>query len=250
MSLGTWLVGVDDTDMPGTRGTGFLSRMLAEHLVSMGGVSRGITRHQLLVHPEIRYTSHNSANCLELGSEEAGEALFAAACEFVSAHAHEGSDPGVCVAGRGQVAEEVRRFGARAQSEVLAAQAAMGLAERHALLLAGLAGTRGGVIGALAAVGLRAGGNDGRFIALGGIRELDGAVAVRQILDAGVSAVRPTDGGPLGPGDRVQTFGWLRPRLLGGLPVVLVERSSDDGVDWVVRDRRVGHSKGGPRPED
>jgi 2-polyprenyl-6-methoxyphenol hydroxylase-like FAD-dependent oxidoreductase len=41
------------------------------------------------------------------------------------------------------------------------------LAAAHGIHLEGLGGTNGGVIGALAAVGLAAGGNDGRVVVLG-----------------------------------------------------------------------------------
>ena len=47
-------------------GTGRLSRMLAEELTKKGLVSNtSVTRHQLLVHPDIPYTSHNSSACIE-----------------------------------------------------------------------------------------------------------------------------------------------------------------------------------------
>ncbi|MBM4041762.1 MAG: ABC transporter substrate-binding protein [Planctomycetes bacterium] len=240
-----WLIGIDDTDMPDTRGTGHLARALAEGLAAQGFVSAGITRHQLLVHPEIRYTSHNSANCLEVAaSEDHGAALFAWACDFVGAQAAHGADPGVCVARKALVGEGARGFGLRAQAEVLAIVGARRVAASEGHLLAGLAGTEAGVIGALAAVGLRAGGEDGRFIGLGAIRELPARARVRDILDAGVAALEAPGGAEPQPGDWVETFGWVRPRLRGGRPVLLVQRSDQDGVDWVVCDRRAGPDKG------
>ena len=52
----------------------------------------------------------------------------------------------------------------------------MTLADRHGAHLEGVTGERIGVIGALAAVGLRRGGHDGRFIWLEGVRELQGSL--------------------------------------------------------------------------
>jgi hypothetical protein len=108
--------------------------------------------------------------------------------------------------------------------------------------LAGLGGTSEGVIGALAAVGLRAEGNDGRFVDLGGIRDLPDRVRVRDVLRAGVDAVACGDDEEAAPEDWVHTFGWARPRLVEGRAVLFLERSEADDTDWVVRDRR---SRGG-----
>ena len=61
------LIGIDDTDNPDSRGTGFRARQLGEWLRKEGLAQvRGITRHQLYVHPSIPYTSHNSSACLDV----------------------------------------------------------------------------------------------------------------------------------------------------------------------------------------
>ena len=70
----------------------------------------------------------------------------------------EGSDPGLCLTER--VPPAVIEFGRRCQRDVVAQREARDLAARHAICLEGLGGTEDGVIGALAAVGLVAGGND------------------------------------------------------------------------------------------
>ena len=234
-----WLIGVDDTDVLGSRGTGRLARMVAAELESRGLQSCGVTRHQLLVHPAIPYTSHNSANCVAvMGDVGDADAAFESLCRFVAADCPEGSDPGVCLVRSDRVAPAVMAFGRKAQREVLRREDAEETAAREHCLLAGLAGTRGGVIGALAAVGLRAEGEDGRFLDLGRIRDLTGAVRVQELLDAGVASVRGRDGATPDPGDLVETLDWVRPRLLGGRPVLLIERSADHGADWVVADRR------------
>jgi len=233
-----WLIGLDDTDVPDSRGTGRLARMLADELARRGCADHGVTRHQLLVHPAVPYTSHNSAACIAVDADGADMAdTFARACEFVAARSPSGSDPGVCLAAAEAVGGPAVAFGRRAQRRLVARGEAEELAAGESCLLAGLGGTRDGVIGALAAVGLRAEGNDGRFIGLGRIRELGERVRVHEILDAGVHAVVSAAAAQPQADDWVETLDWVRPRLLGGRAVLFVERSKNDGVDWIVADR-------------
>ena len=61
---------MDDTDMPGTKGTGWLVQEICRELKDLGlGESSAISRHQLFVHEDIPFTSHNSAMCFELELE-------------------------------------------------------------------------------------------------------------------------------------------------------------------------------------
>jgi len=76
-----------------------------------------------------------------------------------------GSDPGVCVTT--EVPQAIAEFGVRCQREVVRQTEARELAEQHSLHLEGCGGTEDGVIGALAAVGLAATGNDGRVVQIG-----------------------------------------------------------------------------------
>ena len=125
---GLIFIGVDDTDLPGTRGTGRLVRSLADHLELQGaGKIRGVTRHQLLVHPSIPYTSHNSAACIGLESNEAPAALFDACKAFLKANSIPGSDPGVYVSPGQCVSGEVMEFGKKAQTLVLQVEQARGV---------------------------------------------------------------------------------------------------------------------------
>ena len=58
-------IGIDDTDNLESRGTGRLARSIAADLGKTYDLY-GVTRHQLLVHPDIPYTSHNSAAVIHL----------------------------------------------------------------------------------------------------------------------------------------------------------------------------------------
>src|SRR5690606_23934992 len=93
-----------------------------------------------------------------------------------------GSDPGLAVAA--DVNQAVINFGRQAQQAIVTQEEATTLARQHNIYLAGLGGTNGGIIGALASIGLAASGNDGRYILLGTIRDLSGLQAIETLLHA------------------------------------------------------------------
>ena len=172
----TFIIGIDDTDNKESRGTGFLSRELGTHLISKLNVElKGITRHQLFVHPDIPYTSQNSSACLEVTGGNK-EDIINFCKDFLLKNAAIGSDVGLCVVEKGDYLNEIIDFGKRAKKEVVSKKEAYALATELDIFLKGLTGTLDGVIGALAAVGLRFSGNDGRFIWLKGLRDFKGGV--------------------------------------------------------------------------
>lgn len=225
-----YLIAIDDTDNLESRGTGFRARQLGALLAEHGLAEvDGITRHQLFVSPRIPYTSHNSAACLAIRSNASREDLRAACGEFLLAESAPGSDAGLCIAEWNRVSEAVRIFGRRAKREVLTQDNAWKLTKQTGLVLAGYTGTRGGVIGALAAVGLRAGGSDGRFLWVRGIRELEcGHYRVADLLEqTGIERLQGLDGTPVHGDDPVDVNWQPRPVLLDGKAVLLVEKIDD-----------------------
>jgi hypothetical protein len=160
------LVSIDDTDNLESRGTGELASIIAEELEENGwGETSFVTRHQLLVHPDIPYTSHNSAMCFtaEL-AEGALEKVIAHAGTFLERESAPGSDPGLCIAVIDRVStDELIGFGRKAKEAVLTKEEAYALAGSLGVHLSEHGGTGHGVIGALAGAGLRLGGNDGRL---------------------------------------------------------------------------------------
>jgi len=159
-------VGIDDTDMPGTPGTNQFARALATHLSDRYRCAL-IVRHQLLEDPRVPCTSKNSAASmlLEPRNGSSVEGLPDAVRGFMRGRWIEGSDPGFCVAV--EVPDAVGGFGRRCQEELVAQHEARRLAATHGVHLEGCGGTEDGVIGALAAVGLMAEGNDGRVVQIG-----------------------------------------------------------------------------------
>jgi tRNA(Ile2) C34 agmatinyltransferase TiaS len=238
VSTTEWLVGIDDTDNAESIGTGRLARMLAEHLETRGLLAgTSVTRHQLLVHPDIPYTSHNSSACIAgLSGEPGPAALTEAARRFLHENFHEGANPGLCICAAESVPGVAVEMARRAQQEVLR----LGEFDRTLAALdleiwwGGETGQ--GRIGAASGVALRSTGADGRFIALRGIRHLEGRLRVGEIqARSAVACVETEEGTVLTSTEVVDTLDWVRPALRGGRPVLRVRR---DGRHWVPAERR------------
>jgi hypothetical protein len=236
------LIGIDDTDNLETHGTGRCARQLGERLAA-GGLAEvdGITRHQLLIDPRIPYTSHNSSACLlARTTTDRLPDLIAAARAFLLRESAPGSDAGLCVADQSQVTAAHQDFGQRAKREVLTMEQARDCAQRDGLTLEALTGTGGGIIGALAAVGLRAGGDDGRFLWLKGIREISGVYTVEQLQQTTpIDVVQTLGGAELSPEDRVDLGPWIRPVLKAGRAVLFVEPADGPHLWRVMEKERV-----------
>ncbi len=249
------LLGVDDTDILGHKpGTGRLARELGANLAQAGLATLfGVVRQQLLVDPRIPYTSHNSPACLILDvdgtADGAAARIFDAAAHYVRSRAAPGSDPGLCLANRDALGSAVVHWGWRAGCEVLHKAEASALARRERLRLEELGGTGDGIIGALAAVGLTAEGNAGRFLELaGGLRDLGDRVPARALRQKGMALLSVSPNGDAVPDDiEIRTFDRVRPRLIGGRAVLLLEHTPEG---WVCFDRRKGHGPGGCGPEE
>jgi hypothetical protein len=222
-----YLIGVDDTDNLESRGTGHRARQLGDLLVRSGMELLGVTRHQLLVHPDIPYTSHNSAACIDVRTaHDARERLIPACREFLLAESAPGSDAGLCVVDADSDAEEVVDFGRRAK-------VAEEIAGRNGIHLEPLTGTGLGVIGALAAVGLRTWGNDGRFLWLPGLREISGvhpASHLRRLLR--LDAIETEAGQPVDERERVWVGDWPRPLLRAGRKTLIVREEDHEDYRW------------------
>ena len=214
-------IGLDDTDNGESRGTGRLARNIAG-VLALNYPLLGVTRHQLLVDPGIPYTSHNSSAALRFTVPEGIDLadIQARVRALMLADFQPGSDPGLCVA-VDPVPAAVSEFGRRAQQMVLTQTEARALAADAGLRLEGLGGTEGGVIGALAAVGLAATGEDGRYLLVGTARDLSGLQPVEAVLAAGIRAVTTLDGQRVDQG--LVQADKLRPAQRHGEPIQFVE---------------------------
>ena len=219
-----FFIGLDDTDTLESRGTGHLARQIAAVLAADYSVL-GVTRHQLLLDPRVPCTKNNSSAAILLNADGDLDplALLDRVWALMLDNYLPGSDPGLCVAHA--VPAVVTEFGRLAQRQLVTQHKARALAAAHGIPLLGLGGTEEGIIGALAAVGLAASGEDGRYVLVGRSRELSGLQPVSALLAAGIPAVQTLDGQPVTSG-LVQTDK-LRPARRGGRPIAVVEWASD-----------------------
>jgi len=234
------LIGIDDTDNLDSPGSGTAAENLARALQRNGlAQCEGITRHQLLVHADIPFTSHNSSMCIP-ATCEAGKVddVISFGRSFLENSSAEGSDPGLCVVIDDQCLDKgaLISFGRIAKQNVLDKQAAYDLANVLGVHLSEHGGTGGGVIGALAATGLRICGNDGRYRGWHHFGSAGEASTVAELCNHDcVDAVRTDAGELLGP-DEMVVFAedTVKTVLLGNTRVVPVAKTTtgQPGPRW------------------
>jgi len=218
------LLGIDDTDsLDSDHGTGQVSRDLGAELAAEHGVEFVASiRQQFLVDPDVPYTTHNSAACLVFAADDPPtEAIIDDAGDYLVDVMADVADPGLCVAPSAAVPDDVVEFGRRAGEEVLEKREAYEVAATagEALFLDEYGGTGDGVIGALAAVGLTAAGDHGRYISYGNIRQYDERVTAGQLRADGIE-LRAEDGSSIPDDATVYTHNWIRPQRRDGRPVL------------------------------
>jgi hypothetical protein len=161
------MVCIDDTDNLNSPGTGDLAESIAAGITRTRGASCSmISRHQLYIHEDIPYTSHNSSMCFRAVIQtEQLEDIIQFGSTFLEETSAPGSDPGLCVVNVDKLStpDALITFGTLAKKQVLTKKEAYETAKNLGIHLSEHGGTGNGVIGALAGTGLRLGGNDGRF---------------------------------------------------------------------------------------
>jgi len=240
------LVAIDDTDTMKkegleVRGTGELASLIKDAVEERGwGQCAPITRHQLLVHPDIPYTSHNSSMCFVADLDEAFlDEFIQYAQDFLEREGAPDSDPGLCVA----VIDRISRpgwlisFGFMAKQLVLTKQEAYEVAENLGIHLSEHGGTGQGVIGALAGAGLRLSGNDGRFKGKLKIKTDNNMVTVGKICSQGqVDLVKSLDDGIILQEKELVLMGEKSKLVLhhgmAVLPVCAIEAASESPARW------------------
>ncbi len=230
-------IGIDDTDNLETRGTGFRARELGSLIQTSGlGNLQGVVRHQLLVHPNIPYTSHNSSASLVIDADDL-PAVWDFCKNYLIEIAAEGSDIGLCCVPEQIMNAEIIAWGERAKREVLTMREAYAISEKYGFGLEGFTGLKTGIIGSLAAVGLRAGGNDGRFLMLHNneFRTIENSIFpiknLAQVL--GKFDLHCIEGSakPLSE-ELIFVDTWFRPLLRNGLPTVFVQPAKNTEYQW------------------
>ena len=226
-------LGIDDTDVIGSPGTNQLARAIVRRL---GGVAKGaiICRHQLFFDPRVPYTSGNGSASIQLphGNDIQRTELISTVRDIMREWYVEGSDPGLAVATTSSA--QMDAFAARAKCDVVTQAEARMAAAASECHLEGLGGTNQGIIGALAAIALVAGGNDGRVVHLEQWPWPDpfsGVQPVAAIRERGVAFVRAASGDTF-TGDVVDVGKHLRPNWRRGDIVLFVEPPESPELPW------------------
>lgn len=195
--------------MPGTGGTGSLAQSLCSEIETLQmGTCSPVSRHQLFVHQDIAYTSHNSAMCFETDINNLREASFIDFCsDFLKGHFVKGSDPGLCIAKPDNTLDRKKlvEFGLAAKKQLLSKSSAYCLAEHSGIHLSEHGGTGSGIIGAIAGIGLRLSGNDGRYRGWYHLGRPGEVISVRSICENDfVDYVTTREGIPLAPEENLE----------------------------------------------
>ncbi len=240
-----YLVSIDDTDDLYSKGTGFHARQLGK-LVQEEGIAQllDITRHQLLFDRRIPYTSHNSSLCLRIKMDEANCGRLIELCRaYLLNESAAASDAGLCIIKWDEVSPEIEDFGRRAKTDILTLDMALALKDKGLVHFEGLTGDHGGMIGSLAAIGLRRWGHDGRIAWRPGLRETTGIVTVAELLaQTGIDLVQHADtGAPIDAADRIDVRPWPRAVLIDGKAVLLVQKAGSyhDHFSWQLASKSI-----------
>jgi len=225
-----YYIGIDDTDNLESRGTGYRARQLGT-MLEEAGIARliCITRHQLLVHKDIPYTSHNSSACLFMECDPANESELTTFCrDFLLREAAPGSDAGLCIAAATAINHGIENWGKNAKKIVLNKTLAHELARMNNIFLEGLTGDKIGVIGSLAAIGLRHAGNDGRVLWLPLLRETEGIFTSAELKNRlTVDRITTKEGTEIHNDDTIKADNWIRPVMRDNKITLIVEKTEN-----------------------
>ena len=232
------LLGIDNTDIATSRGTGCLARQLSKEIekCSLGKVSE-VSRHQLFLDRRIPYTSRNSSACLTIRTNHSMD-IVSLPRKFLRLNSAEGSDAGFAVASSTAIGGKIINFGQSAKKSLLSMERALMLADHYDVYLEGVTGTKEGIIGALAGVGLRASGNDGRCIWLAGteLRDLQGTYSIEEICRlTGIHAVIDLNGGVVPSCEKIAAGDWVRPIIRNNRIILIAQKKQNTkNYEWKV----------------
>jgi hypothetical protein len=232
------MICMDDTDNLETKGTGWLVEAACREMTAMGwGTYSMISRHQLFVHPDIPYTSHNSSMVFTAQTDVPGEEYARFLSAYLEEHSAPGSDPGLCIVPEpgSETRDELISFGLRAKREVLTKAQAYALARKLGVHLSEHGGTGGGIIGALAGIGLRLYGNDGRFRGWYHLGQAGSILTAGELKSyESIEDIRTADNTPVDDTARIRISDQLKTICMNGRSTLLVHPANGDGFHAVL----------------
>lgn len=232
-----FLIGLDDTDNSASSSTGDLAIRLGKRLEELGIVRlESVTRHQLIRSPQVRCTTDNGAICLSLEADVNRRSELEMACRsFILREYTRGADAGFALASWNQITAEVFTWAKLAKTRLLTRQDALQIARSAKIAIAGIVGSGNGVIGALAAVGLRFRGEDGRFLWLPNLAAMNGVHSYTELMDEiPFDSIENLKGKSPRPEEKIfLAEGGVTPVLREGRCVLLVEQEhKETSYDW------------------
>jgi len=231
-----FLIGLDDTDSYKSSSTGTLALKIGLMLQELGlGKLEAVTRHQLFSSPLVACTSRNSAICItfEAASEKRSEIEMT--CRSIILRDYSpGSNAGFALATWPQITLEVYSWANSVKVQPVKRQEAIALARTFGISVAGLVGSGDGIIGALAAIGLRYRGEDGRFIWLPGMDKLNGTYTYSELMSlVPFDRIENLRGRSPRPEEKVTLGERYDPLLREGRCVLLVEEKRvEQRYEW------------------
>jgi hypothetical protein len=187
-----------------------------------------VTRHQLLFDRRIPYTSHNSSASLLFELTSTLNQVIDFSKEYLIRETAKGSDAGLCVVEYEKVNNEIVNWGHKAKTEILTKEKAHELALKNEIYLEGFTGDKIGVIGSLAAVGLRKEGCDGRLLWLKNMRETTGVYKISDYKALiGLEKISDKDGIFIAENENILVSDWCRPIHKNNEITLIVEKENN-----------------------
>ncbi len=226
-------IGIDDTDSLEIGATGQSANELRNIIKDKGwGEPEPVTRHQLLLHPDVPYTSHNSSMCFSVDMElDKLDEFIACAADFLQTTSAPGSDPGLCVALNDRIKdiELLMSFGYKTKKEIVFKDEAYEVAQDCGIHLSEHGGTGQGIIGALAGIALRMSGNDGRFQGRTKLKDSGEKMGVGSIIaSTKIEEIQSIDGQVLTDNETLVIGEKIKTVLLDGKRKLLVYRENGE----------------------
>ena len=163
-------IGIDDTGYLDQHLTTKLMRSWLSQMVEQSLIhSEGITRHQLFESEKISSSYKNRSLAFTFNTSQSIFEIEDQLVDFIRTASSPHANPAIAILSRHSDSLHALAFGRRCKNELLKLSDSEQYASESNVLLRGLGGNRNGMIGALAAVGLRAGGGDGIFVHIDGL---------------------------------------------------------------------------------
>ncbi len=232
------LICIDDTDsLDKSISTGRIAEIIIdeiekEHL----GKCEAVTRHQLLRHEDIPFTSHNSSMCFRASIDACNyEKVVKKTIQLLYQYQAAGSDPGLCVVKEEELdnPELLISYGYSAQEKILTKEEAYSLATKLKIHLTEHGGTGLGVIGALAGAGLRLSGEDGEFKGTVKLGKEGTLVSIGDLEEYPfIDEVRMLNGDPMDRGKPVILGAKYKTILRNGKAIFLIDDAPEQGENY------------------